>query len=69
MVAPDYAEARRALARKIGLGRKAADKAPVTAPVTDGAEKSASRKRLGISAAKEAAQQHLGTVPTEAIEG
>jgi predicted transcriptional regulator len=69
MVAPNYAETRRALAHKIGLGRKAVDKAPASAPAADGAAKSAGRKRLGISAAKEAAQQHLGTAPTEAVDG
>jgi predicted transcriptional regulator len=53
MVAPNYAETRRSLAHKIGLGRK-----PAAEPAADTA---APRKRLGIAAAKQAAQQHLGT--------
>jgi predicted transcriptional regulator len=68
MVAPNYAETRRALAHKSGLGRKPGAKT-AGSPTTSGAEpaKGAGRKRLGISAAKHAAQQHLGT--TETVDG
>lgn len=38
MVAPSYAEKRRALAHKIGLGRKAAAKAPEPAPAANPAK-------------------------------
>lgn len=38
MVAPSYAEKRRALAHKIGLGRKAATKAPEPAPAANPAK-------------------------------
>jgi predicted transcriptional regulator len=68
MVAPNYAETRRSLAHQIGLGRKAGDKTSAGALNADGAVKSAGRKRLGIAAAKDAAQQHLGTAPAEAVE-
>lgn len=75
MVAPNYTEKRRTLAKAIGLGRKkAADVAePIAAPVKRSAKKSDAagkvdatakkpgRKRLGIQAAKDAAQAHLGT--------
>lgn len=57
MVAPNYAETRRVLAHKIGLGRKPAAVQP-TAKVIG-------RKRLGIAVAKEAGQQHLGTASIE----
>jgi len=65
MVAPNYAETRRTLAHKIGLGRKPAASA-ANGPTASGAEPSTSvgRKRLGISAAKQAAQQDLGTNET-----
>jgi predicted transcriptional regulator len=66
MVAPNYAEQRRSLAHKIGLGRKRAveSTAPETETVPGSSEKKQSRKRLGISNAKAAAQVHLGTAPT-----
>ena len=53
MVAPAYSEARRATAKRLGLGRKPAVKAPEEAPAP-------ARKAKGISAAKKAAQAHLG---------
>ncbi|HEX7854978.1 MAG TPA: MucR family transcriptional regulator [Sphingobium sp.] len=55
MVAPNYAERRRALALSIGLGRKSATKAEIVADVvpepSTGPVKSG-RKKLGISGAK-----------------
>jgi predicted transcriptional regulator len=68
MVAPNYAETRRSLAHKIGLGRKAGNKVSPGALNAEGAAKPGARKRLGIAAARDAAQQHLGTVPAEAVE-
>jgi predicted transcriptional regulator len=59
MVAPSYAETRKQLAVKIGLGRKAAETAP--APKKATAAKKAPAKPRGIAAAKAAAQAHLGT--------
>ncbi len=61
MVAPAYSETRRAMAHKIGLGRKAGqivEEAPeeVASPV----EKPAKRARKSASEAKQAAQAHLG---------
>jgi predicted transcriptional regulator len=56
MVAPSYAETRKELAVKIGLGRKAADRKPA---VTKAAK--APAKPRGVAAAKAAAQAHLGT--------
>ena len=61
MVAPAYSETRRAMAHKIGLGRKAGpvvEEAPEEAapPV----EKPAKRARKGAAEAKQAAQAHLG---------
>lgn len=44
MVAPSYAEKRRALAHKIGLGRKAAAKTPEPAPVANPAKAAKSAK-------------------------
>src|SRR6201996_3986702 len=58
MVAPSYAETRKELAVKIGLGRKAADPKPVEAK---GTKAKAPAKPRGIAAAKAAAQAHLGT--------
>jgi predicted transcriptional regulator len=63
MVAPDYAETRRTLAQKIGLGRKpaaaVATVAKAAAPVAKVAK--VAKKKLGIVAAKAAAASHLGT--------
>jgi predicted transcriptional regulator len=58
MVAPSYAETRKELAAKIGLGRKAADLKPVETKAT---KAKAPAKPRGIAAAKAAAQAHLGT--------
>ena len=73
MVAPDYSEARRSMAKRIGLGRKpgetvkaraaaaakpAAAKAP--APAKAAAPAKAVTKPKGVAAAKKAAQAHLG---------
>jgi len=58
MVAPSYAETRKELAVKIGLGRKAADPKPAEAKAT---KAKAPAKPRGIAAAKAAAQAHLGT--------
>jgi len=51
MTAPSYSEARRAMAKKIGLGRKPGEKAP--------AKKAAPAKPKSVSAAKQAARAHL----------
>ena len=55
MVAPGYSEARRATAKRIGLGRKPAEM------VKAAEEKVVKRVRKGIAAAKQAAKAHLGT--------
>ncbi|MBY8823200.1 MucR family transcriptional regulator [Sphingomonas colocasiae] len=60
MVAETYSEARRAMAKKIGLGRKPGEKAPAKAaprPAKAEAAKPAARK--SPSAARKAAQKHL----------
>lgn len=60
MVAPNYAEKRRALAHSIGLGQKRSGEAapkPVKAAATPAPR--ADRKKLGIAAAKAAAASHL----------
>ena len=54
MVAPSYSEARRAMAKVIGLGRK--PKAPEPAPEPEPKK----RGRKSATAAKAAAQAHLG---------
>jgi predicted transcriptional regulator len=56
MVAPDYSEVRRAMAKKIGLGRKPGDtvKARAAAPAK------ATAKPRGVASAKKAAQAHGG---------
>ena len=55
MVAPSYSESRRAMAHKIGLGRKAGQK------VADAGTKAVKTVRKSAAAAKKAAQDHLGT--------
>lgn len=68
MVAPTYSESRRAMAHRIGLGRKAeavvvqAGEAAVDA-VADAGTKVAKTARMSVQAAKRAAQAHLGTDP------
>lgn len=61
IVAPAYSESRRAMAHKIGLGRKAeqvVEEAPEeVAPL---AEKPVKRARKSVAEAKQAAQAHLG---------
>ena len=65
MVAANYSESRRAMAHKIGLGRKAgaavveAGESAVEA-VADAGAAVASTARKGVRAAKKAAQAHLG---------
>jgi hypothetical protein len=59
MVAPDYAETRRTLAQKIGLGRKPAAAVAAVAKAAAPVAKVA-KKKLGIVAAKAAAASHLG---------
>jgi len=54
MTAPSYSEARRAMAKKIGLGRKPGQKLPAK-PANAGG------KPKGIAAAKKAAKAHLGS--------
>ena len=61
MVAATYSESRRAMAHKIGLGRKAG--AAVTKAeevVADAGATVAKTARKGVRAAKQAAQAHLG---------
>ena len=64
MVAPSYSENRRAMAHKIGLGRKAgaavaeAGESAVDAVADDGGT-GAKTQRKGARAAKKAAQEHL----------
>jgi predicted transcriptional regulator len=73
MVAPNYAEKRRALAHSIGLGRKVANTANAVETAVTGVVDSVlavaepvvavvkkGRKTLGIAAAKAAAAAHLG---------
>lgn len=55
MVAPNYSESRRAMAKKIGLGRKAAEK------VTEAAEAAAAPGRKSGKAALAAAKKALGS--------
>ena len=66
MVAPDYSEARRAMAKKIGLGRKPGEtvKAKAASPAKAAPAKAtaparAPAKPRGVAAAKKAAQAHL----------
>jgi predicted transcriptional regulator len=77
MVAPAYAEQRRGLAHKIGLGRKkVADEAGAVASAIGDAvgkavetvEDAVTRKPRGIRAAKAAAQSHLGATPQDETE-
>jgi predicted transcriptional regulator len=69
MVAPDYAETRRTLAQKIGLGRKPAAAVTTVAKAAAPVAKVA-KKKLGIVAAKAAAASHLGTdTPTSPKRG
>ena len=55
MVAPSYSESRRAMARKIGLGRKAGQKS------AEAGRAVAKTARKNASGARKAAQEHLGT--------
>ena len=55
MVAPTYSESRRAMAHKIGLGRKAGEK------VVDAGKTVAKKVRKSVADAKKAAQAHLAT--------
>ena len=57
MVAPAYSEARRDVAKRLGLGRKPKAAAQEAEPAQ--APKKAGRKPRGISEAKAAAKQHL----------
>lgn len=58
MVAETYSEQRRALAKKIGLGRKPGEKAPAKkAPAKAATAKASATK--SVAAAKRAAQKHL----------
>lgn len=52
MVAPSYAEKRRALAHKIGLGRKAAAKAPEPAPAANPAKATKPAKAPAVRRAR-----------------
>lgn len=61
MVAPTYSESRRAMAHRIGLGRKArASVAQAEEAVGDAGTKVAKTARMSGQAAKKAAQEHLG---------
>lgn len=61
MVAANYSEARRAMAHKIGLGRKAGAAAGKAGEViADAGAAVAKTARKGVRAAKRAAQEHLG---------
>ena len=61
MVAANYSESRRAMAHKIGLGRKAgAAVEKVEEVVADAGATVAKTARKGVRAAKQAAQAHLG---------
>ena len=71
MVAPNYAERRRALAHAIGLGRKGRKKGEIVAdaaakPVPEPAK--TGRKKLGIAAAKPASVAHLAASVPEPLE-
>lgn len=55
IVAPTYSENRRAMAHKIGLGRKAGEK------VASAGKKVAKAARKSVAGAKKAAQEHLST--------
>lgn len=57
MVAESYSEARRAMAKTIGLGRKPGQVAKAKAPAKPAASKAGARK--SVSAAKAAARKHL----------
>ena len=62
MVAANYSESRRAMAHKIGLGRKAgAAVEKVEEVVADAGATVAKTARKGVRAAKQAAQAHLGS--------
>lgn len=52
MVAPDYAETRRALARKIGLGRKPGSKVALKPASTAPKKAGRPRKKLSVAAAR-----------------
>ncbi len=58
MVAESYSEARRAMAKSIGLGRKPGQAAPTKVAPKPAASKVGARK--SVSAAKSAARKHLG---------
>lgn len=63
MTAPAYSEMRRAMAKKIGLGRKAGEtvgKKAERTSTTQGKPAAARAPRNGIGAAKDAAKAHLG---------
>ena len=61
MVAQAYSEVRRAMAKQIGLGRKAGEKVKQVAEEAAAPVKAvAKRARKGIAAAKQAAREHLG---------
>ena len=57
MIAPNYSEARRDMAKKIGLGRKAK---AVEEAVVEPVKNAAKRVRKTVAEAKQAAQAHLG---------
>ena len=57
MVAPGYSEKRSAVAKALGLGRKAGVKVAEAV----GVKKATGKRRSTASAAKQAAQAHLGT--------
>lgn len=62
MVAANYSEARRAMAHRIGLGRKAGAAAEKAGEViADAGVAVAKTARKGVRAAKRAAQEHLGS--------
>lgn len=61
MVAPEYSEARRAVAKRLGLGRKPGQsaEAPTATEAAPALAKTRGRPK-GVAAAKKAAQAHLG---------
>lgn len=61
MVAPAYSEARRAVAKKLGLGRKPGTKVEKAADQEAPAPKA--RKGKSVAEAKAAAKAHLGETP------
>lgn len=63
MVAPNYAELRRSLAHKIGLGRKAAAPVAVEAPIAVVAAPAAPAKKPRAAAAKKAAAPKAASEP------